>query len=157
MARWLYHVDTANVLTKLDTLDTMKAKSASAKSAAPSVTLSEGDTVNPPVQAITLESALAFIATHYKLASPSQASKALHAARAVSIAAAEQGSENARLPILSETAKHGTNAKDKTGKEMGTITRSVASLDADKLKARRSRERILNAAVLLGMASGKAL
>jgi len=124
---------------------------------ATSVTLSEGETVNPPVEAITLESALAFIATHYKLASPSQASKALHAARAVSIAAAEQGSENSRLPIISETAKHGTNAKDQLGKETGTITRSTASLDSDKLKARRSRERILNAAVLLGMASGKAL
>jgi hypothetical protein len=119
--------------------------------------LSEGATVNPPVEAITLESAMAFIASHYKLASPSQASKALHAARAVSIAAAEQGSENSRLPIISETAKHGTNAKDQIGRETGTITRSVASLDSDKLKARRSRERILNAAVLLGMASGKAL
>ena len=137
----------------------MKAKSTSTKSAAPSVTLSEGETVNPAahVQAITLESAIAFITSHYKLASPSQASKALHAARAVSIAAAEQGSENSRLPIISETAKHGTNAKDQLGKETGTITRSTASLDSDKLKARRSRERILNAAVLLGMASGKAL
>ena len=130
--------------------------SAPATSAA-AVTLSEGETVNPAAPALTLESALAFIATHYKLASPSQASKALHAARAVSIAAAEQGSENSRLPIIAETAKHGTNAKDQIGRETGTITRSTASLDSDKLKARRSRERILNAAVLLGMASGKAL
>ena len=132
--------------------------SATAPSAA-AVTLSEGETVNPAdnAPALTLESALAFIATHYKLASPSQASKALHAARAVSIAAAEQGSENSRLPIIAETAKHGTNAKDQIGRETGTITRSTASLDSDKLKARRSRERILNAAVLLGMASGKAL
>lgn len=135
----------------------MKAKPT--RSTAPSVTLSEGETVNPAatVPAITLETALAFIATHYKLASPSQASKALHAARAVSIAAAEQGSENSRLPIISETAKHGTSSKTQEGREVGTVTRSVASLDSDKLKARRSRERILNAAVLLGMASGKAL
>ena len=137
----------------------MSTRNRSTRSTAPSVTLSEGETVNPAatVPAITLETALDFITSHYKLASPSQASKALHAARAVSIAAAEQGSENSRLPIISETAKHGTNAKDQLGKETGTITRSTASLDSDKLKARRSRERILNAAVLLGMASGKAL
>ena len=130
------------------------------------VTLSEGETVNPAkltpqeqakADNAALTSALELVTAHFRLASPSQAQKALHAARAVSIAAAEQGSENSRLPIISETAKHGTNAKDQLGKETGTITRSVASLDADKLKARRSRERVLNAAVLLGMASGKAL
>lgn len=144
----------------------MSTRNRSTRSTAPSVTLSEGETVNPAkltpqeqakADNAALTSALELVTAHFRLASPSQASKALHAARAVSIAAAEQGSENSRLPIIAETAKHGTNAKDQIGRETGTVTRSVASLDSDKLKARRSRERILNAAVLLGMASGKAL
>lgn len=142
----------------------MKVKSTSAH--ATTVTLNAGETVNPAkltpheqakADNAALTSALELVTAHFRLASPSQASKALHAARAVSIAAAEQGSENSRLPIIAETAKHGTSSKTREGREVGTVTRSVASLDADKLKARRSRERILNAAVLLGMASGKAL
>lgn len=150
----------------------MKSKAntpATAKSAQPSVTLSEGATVNPVIPTpVTVElplgapatdkegtqrnAAVAFLVSLYGLPSNSSLLKALDAAKRVSIARARRGDVLSRLPVIRETVKGGKASLSKGEvTDRNGQTRDTSSLSADDVKAFNAITTLFNAAETLGL------
>ena len=130
----------------------MKAKSTSAT--VPTVTLNAGDTVNSAstVEAITKESAIAFLVSSFGLPSASSLTKALDVAKRVSIARARRGDLISRLPVIREAVKGGKASFSKREcTDRNGMTRDTSSLSADDVKAFNAITTIVNAAETLGL------
>lgn len=136
-------------------MSTRNRSTRSTETTAPTVTLSEGATVNPStptVEAITKESAIAFLVSSFGLPSASSLSKALDAAKRVSIARARRGDVLSRLPVIREAVKGGKASLSKGEvTDRNGQTRDTSSLSADDVKAFNAITTVVNAAETLGL------
>lgn len=141
-------------------MSTRNRSTRSTETATPSVTLSEGETVNPTTQILTpeaiakheRESAISLLVSLYGLPSASSLTKALNAAKRVSDARATRGTVLSRLPIIREAVKGGKASFSKGEvTDRNGMTRDTSSLRADDVKALNAITTIVNAAETLGL------